>query len=145
MGVLRESSSVYEIASYYVIWCPRHRRNLPAPVQRSLGLLIHGIAEARGWEVKELDVMPDHVHLFIGAPPTESPVGIIKALKGTTAKLLFGQHPDLRTMFRHGRLWSPSYHAGTAGHVFEEPVARYVRDQKLRTPGRPKLSASSPQ
>ncbi|MBU0685056.1 MAG: IS200/IS605 family transposase, partial [Candidatus Thermoplasmatota archaeon] len=92
-------------------------------------------------EVKELEVMADHVHLFIGAPPTESPVGIVKALKGISARVLFDEHPVLRTMFRQGHLWSPSYYIGTVGHVSAEAIARYIRDQKLRRVGRP---ASSP-
>jgi putative transposase len=99
------------------------------------------IAESRGSEVKELEVMADHVRLFIGAPPTESPVGIVKALKGISARVLFDEHPILRTMFRQGHLWSPSYYIGTVGHVSAEAIARYIRDQKLRRVGRP---ASSP-
>jgi putative transposase len=100
------------------------------------------IAEPLGLEVKELEVMADHVHLFIGAPPTESPVGIVKALKGTSARVLFDEHPTPRTMFRRGHLWSPSHYIGTVGHVSAEAIARYIRDQKLRRVGRP---ASSPQ
>jgi len=80
-----------------------------------------------------------------GAPPTESPVGIVKTLKGITAKLMFEKHPILRTMFRKGHLWSPSYYIGTVGHVSEDTVLKYVQDQKARTVGRPKLSISSPQ
>jgi putative transposase len=100
------------------------------------------IAESRGSEVKELEVMADHVHLFIGAPPTESPVGIVKALKGISARVLFDEHPILRTLFRQGHLWSPSYCIGAVGHVSAEAIAGYVRGKKLRRVGRP---ASSPQ
>jgi len=64
--------------------------------------------------------MADHVHLFIGAPLTESPVGIVKALKEIGARVLFDEHPILRTMFRQGHLWSPSYYIGTVGHVSAE-------------------------
>lgn len=141
MEVERGSSAVYEIA-YHIVWCPKYRKNLPDVVQKSLKTAIHSIAEARGLKVKEMEVNDDHVHLFVEAPPTESPVGIVKALKGITARVLFDEHPILRTMFRHGHLWSPSYYVGTVGHVSAETVARYVREQKLRTVGRP---ASSPQ
>jgi putative transposase len=127
------SSAVYELA-YHIVWCPKYRKNLPEAVQRSLKVCIRSIAEARGWEVKELEVMPDHIHLFIG-----------KVLKGTTGVVMFREHPKLKLTFRHGHLWSPSYYVGSVGHVSEETVARYVRDQKLRVPGRPKGGrASSP-
>jgi putative transposase len=75
--------------------------------------------------------MADHVHLLIGAPPTESPVGIVKALKWISARVLFDEQTILRTMFRQGHLWSPSYHIGTVGHVSAEAMTRHIRDQKL--------------
>jgi len=131
----------YEI-TYHIVWCPKCRKDLPMAVQKSLRTVIRSIAEFRGSEVKELEVMADHVHLFIGAPPTESPVGIVKALKGISARVLFDELPILRTMFLQGHQWSPSYHIGTVGHVSAEAIARYVRDQKLRRVGRP---ASSPE
>ncbi len=137
MEVKSASSAVYELA-YHIVWCPKYRKNLPEPVQRGLKTCIRSVAEARGWEVKELEVMPDHIHLFIGAPPSESPTGIVKVLKGTTSVVMFREHPNLRLVFRHGHLWSPSYYVGSVGHVSEETVARYVRDQKARTVGRPK-------
>jgi putative transposase len=144
MEVGRASSAVYEIA-YHIVWCPKYRRKIPDAVQASLRTSIMSICEARGWTVKELVINVDHIHLFIGAPPVDSPLGIVKTLKGITARLMFEQHPVLRAMFTHGHLWSPSYYVGTVGHVSEETVARYIQDQKERTVGRPKKPASSPQ
>ncbi|MFH1579572.1 MAG: IS200/IS605 family transposase [Thermoplasmatota archaeon] len=128
--------------AYHIVWCPKCRKKLPLVVQKSLRTVMTAIAESRGSEVKELEVMADHVHLFIGAPPTESPVGIVKALKGISARVLFDEHPILRTMFRQGHLRSPNYYIGTVGHVSAEAMTRHIRDQKLRRVGRP---ASSPQ
>jgi REP element-mobilizing transposase RayT len=83
----RRSAGVYEIADHSV-WCPKHRRNLPRAVPKSLDPAISTIAEARGFEGRDLQVLADRVHLVVSAPPTESPVGIVKALKGPTAKLM---------------------------------------------------------
>jgi putative transposase len=102
---------------------------------------IRSIAESRVWEVKELEVLADHVHLFIAAPSTESLVRIAKALKGISARVFFAEHPILRTMSRQGHLWGASYDIGTMGHLSAESMARYIRDLKLRRVGRP---ASSP-
>jgi REP element-mobilizing transposase RayT len=77
------------------------------------------IAESRGLEVKELEVMADHVHLFIGAHPTEYPIGIAKALKGISVRVLFDEHPILRTVFRQGHPWSPSYYRDGGTYVCE--------------------------
>jgi putative transposase len=93
------------------------------------------LAEARGLAVRELQVLADHVHRFVSAPPTETPVGIVKALRGIMAKLMSDQYPGLRTAFRTGHLWRPSCYVGTGGHVSQETVLKYVGAQKACTVG----------
>jgi putative transposase len=136
MDVHRSTSAVWEVA-YHLVWCPKYRRNLTEDVLQTLRTALHSIAEARSWSIKSIQVMPDHVHLFLEAPPTESPTGIVKILKGTTGKVLFEEHPALRKVFQHGHIWSPSYYVATVGHVSEKTVRRYIEEQKQRTVGRP--------
>ncbi|WXG44243.1 MAG: IS200/IS605 family transposase [Promethearchaeati archaeon SRVP18_Atabeyarchaeia-1] len=145
MQVHRGTSAVWEVA-YHIVWCPKYRKSLPGSVLRTLRTSLCSIAEAREWSIKSMEVMPDHIHLFIEAPPSESPTGIVKVLKGTTAKVLFERHSALRTMFQHGHIWSPSYYIGTVGYVSEDTVRRYVQEQRQRTVGRPRKDRiSSPQ
>jgi len=135
--VHRSTSAVWEVA-YHMVWCPKYRKSLTKDVVQTLRTSLCSIAEARGWRIRSIEVMPDHVHLFIEAPPTESPTGIVKILKGTTGKILFEEHPTLRNVFQHGHIWSPSYYVGTVGHVSEETVRRYIQEQRQRTVGRPR-------
>ncbi len=145
MEARRSTSAVWEVA-YHIVWCPKCRKTLPESALKTLRTSLYSIAEAREWSIKFIEVMPDHVHLFIEAPPTESPTGIVKVLKGTTAKVLFERHSALRTMFEHGHIWSPSYYLGTVGHVSAETVRRYIQEQRQRTVGRPRKDRiSSPQ
>jgi putative transposase len=137
MEVRRSTSAVWEVG-YHLVWCPKYRRSLTKDVLQTLRTSLYSIAEARGWSIRSIQVMPDHVHLFLEAPPTESPTGIVKILKGTTGKVLFEEHPTLRKVFQHGHIWSPSYYVGTVGHVSEETVRRYIEEQKQRTVGRPR-------
>jgi REP element-mobilizing transposase RayT len=83
----QRAAGVYDLADHSV-WCPKYRRNLPGAVPKSLDPAIRSIAAARGFEGQDLQVLADRVHLVVSAPPTESPVGIVKALKGPTAKLM---------------------------------------------------------
>jgi len=43
-----------------------------------------------------LEVMPDHIHLFVGAKPTHTPFKIVKQLKGNTSIQLRRVFPDLK-------------------------------------------------
>lgn len=82
----------------------------------------------------EMEVMPDHVHIFLSANPEYSPVMIIKVLKGVSGLRLFKKFPELKEKLWKGHLWSPSYYVGTAGKVTEENVRRYIEEQKSNSP-----------
>ena len=73
---------------------PRYRRPvLVGKIKEWLKDQIPTIAETKRWKMLELQVMLDHVHLFISAPPSESPIGIVKVLKGVTGLRLFKKIP----------------------------------------------------
>lgn len=76
--------------------------------------------------------MPDHVHIFLSAPPKVAPTVIAKILKGSTARTLFTKHPELKQRLWGGHLWNPSYYVGTAGNVSGDTIRRYIESQKTR-------------
>ena len=49
------------------------RMVLKEPVARKLKEIFTGVAERYGFRIEEQEVMPDHVHLFVSAPPRYSP------------------------------------------------------------------------
>ena len=65
--------------------------------------------------VHALEVMPDHVHLFVEGDPTRCVAEIVNRLKGYTSRVLRQEFPGLRS--RLPTLWSRSYYAGSVGHV----------------------------
>jgi putative transposase len=126
----RPTSAVYNI-NYHIIWCPKYRRSLLVDeVELFLNNCLRTIAETKNWEILEMEVMPDHIHLFISAPPFQAPTDIVKVLKGVTARRLFMEFPKLKKKLWKGSLWSPSYYVGTAGTVSAETIKRYIENQK---------------
>lgn len=75
-----------------------------------------------------LEVMPDHVHLFIEFDPRWGVAEITNRMKGATSNALRKEFPALRS--RLPTLWSRSYYAGTVGHVSEKTVRAYIENQK---------------
>jgi len=126
----RTSSATYNI-NYHIVWCPKYRRGiLKGKVEEFLKLCIYTIADTKDWVVHALEVMPDHIHIFISAPPFQAPTDIVKILKGVTARQLFMEFPELKKKLWKGSLWSPSYYVGTAGNVSAETIKRYIEEQK---------------
>lgn len=55
------------------MWCPKYRRGvLGGRVAARSGELLEQIADEYGWEIVAKEVMPDHVHLFVRAGPTDA-------------------------------------------------------------------------
>ena len=130
------SSAVYNI-NYHIVWVTKYRRTvLNTDIRKTLDTIIRTICASRNWDVLEFKPMEDHVHLFISCPPFESPTGIVKILKGVSAKQLFQAHPELRDVLKYGHLWSPSYYVGTAGYVSAEIIERYIRELEKENGGR---------
>jgi len=128
----KTSSAVYNI-NYHIVWCPKYRKPiLTGKVKEFMEEQMHTISAAKGYEVLELKVMPDHIHLFISAPPFEAPTAIVKVLKGVSGLRLFKRYPELKERYWRGHVWSPSYYIGTAGKVSAETIRRYIEEQEGR-------------
>lgn len=61
------------------------------------------IAETEEYEVLALEVMPDHVHLFVSTPPFDSTTELVKAFKGVIPLGMF-KFPDLWNRYWKGKL-----------------------------------------
>lgn len=118
---------VYSLG-YHVVWCPKYRRPvLTGPVAERLTELLHAKAAEHGWEVAALEVLPDHVHLFVRCRPKDSPAFIANQFKGSTSRVLRTEFPHLRSLM--STLWSRSFFVGTVGSVTEAAVQRYIETQ----------------
>jgi putative transposase len=69
-----------------------------------------------------LEIMPDHVHLFLNCPPVLAPDQIMFRLKGSSSRVLRERYPEL---MRLPSLWTRSYFCSTAGNVSNATIERY--------------------
>jgi putative transposase len=114
---------------YHVVWCPKYRRPvLVKPVAARLKELLRLKAEQLELTIHQMQVMPDHVHLFVEGTPTICVAEIVNGLKGFTSHELRAQFPFLKS--RLPTLWSRNYYAGSVGTVSEAVVRKYIESQK---------------
>jgi putative transposase len=126
----RHKHTSVSLVNYHFIWCPRYRRKiLRGEVDERLRELIRQISEGLELEVIALEIMPDHLHLFVNAPPTLSPHNIVARLKGVTSHHMRREFPEIARM---SSMWTRSYFISTAGNVSSETVQRYIESQKKR-------------
>lgn len=124
----KNAGAVFSL-KYHIVWCPKYRRPvLVKPVDVRLKALLRLKAEQLELTIHEMEVMPDHVHLFVEGGPTICVAEIVNGLKGFTSHELRVQFPFLKS--RLPTLWSRSYYAGSVGSVSETVVRRYIESQK---------------
>jgi putative transposase len=118
---------------YPLIWCPKYRRSvLQDGEDDRLKELLEGKANELGIKIDRMEVMPDHVHLFVKADPTFAPHYIVQQFKGYTSRntfrILRKEFPSLKS--RLPSLWTRSYYIESVGHISEETIRQYIADQK---------------
>lgn len=114
---------------YHIVWCTKYRRKvLSEEMQQELKFLIGEVCNKNKFVIEALEVMEDHVHVFINADVKTSVHRIVSQIKGNTSFNLRDKFPELKS--RLPSLWTRSYYAGTVGHVSEETVKNYILNQK---------------
>ena len=77
-----------------------------------------------------LEIMSDHLRLFVKAHPSNCPSRIADQVKGLTLRRLRAEFPHLRS--RLSALWSRLYFGATVGSVSPQTVRRYIDTQDVR-------------
>lgn len=119
---------------YHIVWSTKYRKPvLAGDIEKSCKEFFHKIAVDNGFMIANMEIMPDHVHLFISAHPKISPSSIAKKLKGISGKWLFQKYPELRKIYRNHQIWNPSTYYGTVGDVSREVIQKYIELQKIKS------------
>ena len=120
------------LIQYHIIWCPKFRfAVLKGDVESKLKEILQQICEKYHYQIKALEIMPDHIHIFVDCPQTVAPCDIARTLKSISAIQMFRAFPSLKRFYaRCGVLWSSRYFISTVGHISESTVIRYIEEQK---------------
>lgn len=126
----RHKNTSVSLVNYHFVWVPRRRRKvLVGEVEARLKELIYETAQKLDCKVLAMEVMPDHVHLFLNCPPTTAPDQIMFRIKGVSARFLRKEFSHLLKM---PSMWTRSYFVSTAGNVSSKTIEQYIANQKTR-------------
>jgi putative transposase len=126
MEVKSTRHSKYNI-NYHLVWIPKYREPiLTGEVAKHLEDIFQIIAESKGVEILSLEIMPDHIHLFVSSPPQHSPSLLINWFKGISSRMYNYWYNETHIK------WTNSYYVGTAGTVTAETITKYIEEQKSK-------------
>ena len=116
--------------NYHLIWCPKRRRKvLVDRVRARLEELIRDTAPELECDILALEILPDHLHLFVSATPQWAATQLVARFKGKSSRILRQEFPILRRM---PSLWTRSVFVSTAGTVAADTIQRYIEAQSTR-------------
>jgi len=130
---IKSSHAVHAIGIHFV-WCTKYRHSV---LKNGVDVVVkQTIGEACGvynWKCRAIEVMPDHVHVFLQINHTDSPCNVAKTLKSLTAVAVFYAFPKLKgAKFWGSGLWSDGTYYGSCGNASQESIQRYIESQKKR-------------
>jgi putative transposase len=117
--------------NYHLVWIPKYRRKiLTGDIAQRLSELLRETADKNDIQILSESIQPDHVHLFVSAPPRLSPANIVNIFKGFSGRLLRQEFPSLLMKHHKERVWTRTYYVGTAGSVSAETILNYIQEQE---------------
>ena len=112
------------------MWVTKNRYNkFFGQVEKDTEETLKQIATEYDWEIEELEMMPDHIHLYISTEPTDRPCDVVKRLKEESSKKMGKKYPYLKN--NKGAVWARGYFISTVNDkTTAQQIKKYIRNQK---------------
>ena len=131
MSIKRTSHARYDLW-YHVCWATKYRKRifLSPWVKATVERILRKIANEYDLEIGVMEVLSDHIHLTLSAPPRIAPCRAIQILKSLSTKILFQQLPWLKSKYWGGEVWVTGYFIRSVGpHLTKESIEEYIKEQ----------------
>lgn len=124
----KSNNNIIYSCKYHVVWCPKYRRKvLIEDVACRLKELIIETSNKYNFEIIEIEIMPEYVHLLIEVDPQFGIHKTIKTIKRYSSNILRKEFPSLKTKLP--TLWTNSYFVSTVGSAPSNIIKKYIENQ----------------
>ena len=96
MELKRTSHGVYG-TKYHLVWAPKYRKwVLRGEIRERAKEIFKEISKNHEFEMDTLEIVQDHVHIFLLFPPRYSISKVVGMLKSISASVIFKDHPEVK-------------------------------------------------
>jgi putative transposase len=129
---LRSFSHGFGQITYHIVLVPKYRYRIfnNSQVKKDCELVLRNICIEQGYKIHAMQIVEDHVHLFLEFHPSTSLSEAIQYLKGGSSYRLFRIHPELRKQYWGGSLWSAGKFFRSVGNVTADTIQHYIKDSQ---------------
>ena len=131
MGVKHTSHARFELW-YHLAFSTKYRKKIwtNEETKNSVSELFRTIARYYDMEIDKIEVLSDHVHMSVSAPPRIAPSRVAQILKSVSTRLLFKQYKWLRSQYWGGEIWVQGYFIRSVGPgLTKEQINKYIEEQ----------------
>ena len=132
MTIKRTSHAVYD-TSYHLVWCPKYRKKIfeRSEIRERGEQLIREISDEYGFEIIEMQVDVEHVHILLSFPPKRSIGEVVRIIKSNSGRELFREFPSLKGRLWSGEIWEDGYFARTVGdRMTRDVIEKYIEHHR---------------
>ena len=128
MELKRTSHAVYD-TKYHLVWTPKYRKwILRGDLRDFVDQFFREVAKNHDFEIEEMEIAEDHIHIFLGFPPKYSISEVVKRLKGASARAIFKMYPEVKRELWGGEFWEDGYFARTVGdQMTRDVIEKYIK------------------
>lgn len=128
-GLKSTAQTRYDLR-YHFVFIPKYRKRiLEGKIKERIEGMIRFACQIHEWEIFELAVQPDHVHLYVGTPPKWSPSAVMNVIKGGTSKKIRELFPSLDEIYWGSTFWADGYLVKSVGDIQDKVVSEYIKRQ----------------
>ncbi|HWQ47836.1 MAG TPA: IS200/IS605 family transposase [Methanosarcina sp.] len=142
---LNSFSHGYGQITYHLVLVPKYRYNIfyIKQIKKDCELILDNICIEQGYKLHALEIVDDHVHLFVEFHPSNSLSEVIQYLKGGSSYRLFKLHPELKKRYWGGSLWSSGKFYRSVGNVTADTIKHYIKESQKKPKAEVKSSKSA--
>lgn len=128
MKTYRNTRNAKFLLNYHFIWIPKYRKGIldQENIKMIVKTTIEELSLKHDYNVLALEIMPDHIHLFLSALPSYAPSKLMNIIKGTTGRRVAKKYPELVV---DGSIWTKAYFVVSTGNVSSETIKNYIEEQ----------------
>lgn len=122
--------SKYNI-KYHLIFVCKYRKKLLIKYGEEIKQIMKDISYKYDFDILEIEVDKDHIHIMIESVPKLSPLMIVRVLKQQSTQVIYGRYQnELKKQFwKENTFWTDGYFCSSIGEVSSETLKRYIETQ----------------
>ena len=119
------------ILTYHIIFTCKYRKKLLIKYGEDIKQIMFDISKKYDFEIKEMEVDKDHIHMMISLVPKISPLQIVRVLKQqSTIEIWKMYRNELKKQYwAEHTFWTDGYFCSTIGEVSSETLKHYIQNQ----------------